>query len=115
MSNFAVKTVAGGKRVIHTAVFQLRNAFSFEIHIDGWSCTVRFKSDGGGSRYLGSTEGGRLYIDLYNHDNALGDTIADPFVIAGTDVGSVYMTYTVSLLNPDLGIRRVEYTLWMDA
>jgi len=98
----------------YSAVFQLKGKDSFDIHVDSWSCTVRFKSDSNAPRYSGAYENNRLYIDMYNHNNSLGDTIGEPFRIASAGDVHFYMTYTVSLLNDEQNVRRVEYALWVD-
>lgn len=109
------KTVVAGKTPVHTQVVHLLGQDSFEIFLDNWSCAVRFKSDEGISRYMGQVEDGKLYIDIYNHNNPLGEFLFTPFTIASISGRSVYMTYATNLVDSATLMRRFEYVLWMDA
>jgi len=114
MFKHAVKVVVDGKRAVHSQLVHLQGQTSFKIYLDGWSCTIRFLDDAGVSRYSGNIIDGHLYVDLYNHNNSLGESIFTPFVIAGTDGKNIYMTYRTSLIDPSVKVRTLEFVLWMD-
>ena len=114
MFKHAVKVVVDGKQAVHSQLVQLQGQSSFKIFLDGWSCTVRFLDDAGTSRYVGNVIDGHLYVDLYNHNNPLGESIFAPFTIAGADGKNIYMTYRTNLIDASLKVRSVEFVLWMD-
>ena len=109
-----IKTIVGGQVVIHSEVVHINGQDRFDISINGWICTVRFKEDDGASRYSGVVEDGRLYVDLYNHKNTLGESITTPFVIAQIGSANIWMTYRTTMLEATIKARSFEYALWMD-
>ena len=114
MFKHAVKVVVDGKREVHSQLVHLQGQTVFKIYLDAWSCTVRFLDDSGASRYAGNVVDNHLYVDLYNHNNSIGESIFTPFAVAGSDGKNIYMTYKTNLIDPVIKVRSFEFVLWMD-
>ena len=114
MSVLDVKTKVGVLSVVNTGVAHLQGAQEFAIDINGYTCTVRFITDGGGPRYEGSPVGADFLVTCYNHSNSFGESIFTPFPIGQADDKPIYMTYFTTLIAPSNGVRRFEYCLWME-
>jgi hypothetical protein len=110
-----VKTKVGNLTVVHTSVAHLQGSQSFEIDINTYICTVKFVSDGGGPRYVGNVQGASYLVTCYNHTNGFGEGIFTPFAIGQLNGKSIYLTYYTTLLSEENGVRRFEYSLWMES
>lgn len=115
MATLNVSTTVNGMTVVHTQAVHIAGAQSFDISINGYVCTVRFKSDEGGSRYIGVPADGKFYVDCYNHNNSLGESIFKPFPVAKLNEKTIWMTYYTNVVSTELNIRRFEYSLWLES
>lgn len=111
---YPVRVVVGGKKIVHSQLVHLKGQDEFKVYLGEWYCRIRLKNDGNGSRYSALIEDNILCLDLYNHNNHLDETIFEPFVIAGSEEGDIYMTYSTHIIDPTLKIRAFEFVLWMD-
>lgn len=108
--NFGVKV--GGKELIFSAIVHLdRN--ECEIEIDKLKLVFCFKSDGGEKRYSGRTEEGKLTIDLFNHDNALGEGVFSPLEFGHLNGRKLFITYCVSTVAIEENKRRLELAFYL--
>lgn len=110
-----VKTKVGNLFVVSTGVAHLHGAQNLEIDINGYTCSVRFVSDGGGPRYEGAAVGTSFLVTCYNHFNHFGEAIFTPFAVGQIAGKTIYMTYFTNLIDPAQGVRRFEYSLWMES
>ncbi|WP_460156245.1 DUF6864 domain-containing function [Pseudomonas sp. S2_H10] len=115
MSILNVKTKVGNLAVVHTGVAHLHGSQSFEIDINSYICTVKFVSDPGGSRYVGTSLGTSYLVSCYNHLNNFGEAIFTPFAIGQLNGKTIYMTYYTTLVSLENSVRRFEYSLWMES
>jgi hypothetical protein len=110
-----VKTKVGNLEVVHTGVAHLQGAQSFEIDINTYVCTVKFVTDAGGPRYMGSVQDSSYLVTCYNHVNNFGEGIFTPFAIGQLSGKTIYITYYTTLVAAENGVRRFEYSLWMES
>lgn len=115
MSILNVTTKVGSLTVMHTQSVHLQGSQSFDIDINGYKCTVKFVTDEGQSRYIGSALESGYLVTCYNHINGIGESIFTPFAIGKLDDKLIWMTYTTNLLSAVAGVRRFEYSLWMES
>ena len=115
VANFDVKTSVEGLTVVHTQSVHLQAVHKFEIDINGYKCTIRFKSDGGEPRYEGKPLDKGFDLDCYNHNNIFNECIFKPIPIALLDGKLVSMTYVSSMVSQEENIRKFEYCLWMES
>ena len=114
MLKYPVRVVVGGKKIVHSQLVHLQGQDEFRVYLGEWHCRIRFKNDDKGSRYSAVIENDILCLDLYNHNNHLDETIFEPFIIAGSEDGDIYMTYGTHIIDPVQKIRAFELVLWMD-
>lgn len=111
-----VRTKVGKRQLICTNVVHLGGVELFEICLDSWSCNVMFVADSGVSRYQTDVDAdGKLVVRLYNHNNPLGESIFDPITLARAGDTVISMTYWTQVITPGSSVRRLEYTIWVEA
>lgn len=114
MSVLDVKTKVGNLTVVHTQSVHIQGVDSFDIDINGYTCTVKFVSDDQQPRYVGSVSDSGYLVTCYNHVNPLGESIFTPFAIGMLDGKIIWMTYLTSLVAVVNSVRKFEYSLWME-
>lgn len=101
--------------VLHSGVIHLENKSELKIKISTLSITFKFISDDGEIRYIGRTEGNDLFIDLYNHNNVLGEGALTPLNFGVINNRKAYITYFTNTLVVEKQSRRFEYVVYLGA
>jgi hypothetical protein len=114
-SSIPVSVEIDNLEVLHSGVVHLENKSELKIKISKLSLTFKFLSDDGDIRYTGRTEGNNLFIDLYNHNNVLGEGALTPLGFGTVNNRNVYITYFANTLVLEKQSRRFEYVIYLGA
>lgn len=102
----------GGKDLITSGIIHLEQA-EFKIEISGLLIEFCFKTDEGLSRYSGNIiDTKNLVIDLFNHNNSLGEGCFTPLEIGALNNKKLYLTYCASTVSKEENKRRFEFALY---
>lgn len=105
----------GDRELVLSAVVHLNGTEPVIVTVANLRVVLTFKTDSAEARYTGFVEDGSLNLELYNHNNSLGEGELSPMEVAIVGGRKLYMTYVASTLNTAAEIRRLEIAFYMGA
>ena len=111
-----IKTYVGTKEVLTSGLVHVQGKEEIVISIDLIKIALQFKVDEGVSRYAGRTvpnDPNKLMLDLFNHNNPLGEGVYEPFEIATIEGRKLLMTYLATKPRLELDVYSLTYVLYL--
>ena len=102
----------GDKDLISSGIIHLEQS-EFEITINTLVIRFCFIDDDGQSRFAGRIEESVLIVELYNHNNSLGEGVFAPLELGTLGNRKLYATYYVSTVQKEEKKRRFEFALYL--
>lgn len=112
-SALGVSVTVGDRELLSSGVVHLDGTAPVIFDVANLKFVFDFKTDEGVARYSGTMKENTLYIDLFNHKNALGEGLLTPLELAQVGGRAISITYYVSTVNADTNARRFEYAIYL--
>ncbi|HDT5888160.1 DUF6864 domain-containing function [Aeromonas dhakensis] len=107
---FQVKVTTNNLEVIASGVVHLTTN-DVQFQIANLKINLCFKSDSGNGRYEGRIENGELFLDLFNHNNSLGEGRVDPVPIGEVMGRQLFISWYANTVSDNL--RQLSYSFML--